>query len=264
MSFPERLEQLLPPFVDPFISAISLIEPGDDRHPPGDHHGTGSFIYLDEVRLMLTCEHVASVEQGTMLGMTQFGASHAISIPGAFSSDKYPIDIAVNHIPDKNWDRVPHMAKCVDIGMIARRHEPVDGEYLYIYGFPGDDAAVGFGQHHHRGLAVFSHERDFSTVLIDEEPKPIDKYHFLIPYNPEHAVLLDGKNPLLPKPPGMSGSLVWNTRYVEVTSQGKEWRPEDSRVTGVVWGHSSKASVLVATKIEFLRYFLSVDNDLDG
>lgn len=33
MSFPERLEQLLPPFVDPFISAISLIEPGDDRDP---------------------------------------------------------------------------------------------------------------------------------------------------------------------------------------------------------------------------------------
>lgn len=44
MSFPERLEQLLPPFVDPFISAISLIEPGDDRHPPEITMGPAPFF----------------------------------------------------------------------------------------------------------------------------------------------------------------------------------------------------------------------------
>lgn len=258
--FPAVLKQF-PDFVEPFISAISLIKPDDERTPPGDHHGTGSFFLLDDVRLLVTCEHVANVPANVILGMTQYGAEHALSIPGAFFASEYPVDVAAIHIPDENWNRVPHAARCVELNMLSRKHEPVEGEYLYVYGFPGDDAAVGFGQHSHRGLAVFSHEIEFSSVTVDEEPKPVEPHHFFIPYNPENAKLLEGSNSVLSLADGMSGSLVWNTRYTEVTSQGREWRPEDARVTGVLWGHSSKAGVLIVTKIEYLRYFLSIDAD---
>jgi len=259
--FPKCLEQQLPNFIDPFISAISRIRPDDQRTPPGDHHGTGSFFFLEDTRMLITCEHVANVSANITLGMTQYGAEHALSIPGVFAVSEYPVDVAAIHIPDKNWNRVPHTAKCVESNMLSRKHEPVEGEYLYVYGFPGDDAAVGFGQHSHRGLAVFSHEIEFSSITVDEEPKPIEPYHFLIPYNPEHAKLLEGSNSVLSRAAGMSGSLVWNTRYVEVSSQGGKWKPEDARVTGILWGHSSKAGVLVATKIEYLRNFLSIDAD---
>lgn len=261
---PVLLQTQMPSFADHFVSAISIIKAGDDRDPPGDHHGTGSFVFLEGDKFVLTCEHVARFQKTAMLGMTQFGAQFAVSIPGAFSLVEYPIDIAVSFIPDKNWGLVSHTAKCVDLEMFAKKHEPVEGEYLYVYGFPGDDAVTGFGQHHHRGLAVLSHEQAFSEILNQEIPTPLENYHFCIPYNPEHAILLDGQDPLLSKPPGMSGSLVWNTRYVEVTSQGREWSPEDARVTGVVWGHSTKASVLIATRVEFVRYYLSIDNELNG
>ncbi|WP_288491889.1 hypothetical protein [uncultured Pseudomonas sp.] len=258
--FPVALEQFSD-FVEPFISAISLIKPDDERAPPGDHHGTGSFFLLDDVRLLITCEHVANVPANVILGMTQYRAEHAISIPGIFSTSEYPVDIAAIHIPDRNWGRVSHAARCVELNMLSKRHEPVDGEYLFVYGFPGEDAVVGFGEHSHRGLGVFLHEIEFSSVTVDEEPKPVEPHHFFIPYSPNHARLLEGSNSVLSRAEGMSGSLVWNTRYTEVTSQGEEWRPEDARVTGVLWGHSSKVGALVVTKIEYLRYFLGIDED---
>lgn len=179
--FPKCLEQQFPDFIEPFTSAISLIKPDDKRTPPGDHHGTGSFLFIDGVRMLITCEHVADVPANVKLGMTQYGANYALSIPGNFSLIKHPVDVAVIYIPDKNWGLVNHNAKCINSSMLSRKHKPVEGEYLYIYGFPGDDAAVGFGEYSHRGLAVFSHEIEFSSVTVDEEPKPIEPYHFVIP-----------------------------------------------------------------------------------
>lgn len=51
-------------------------------------------------------------------------------------------------------------------------------------------------------------------------------------------------------PDGMSGSPLWNTRYEEITRQGRSWKPEDARITGIVWGHSAKARQIYATPIE--------------
>lgn len=259
MTLPAPLTQKLPDFVEQFISAIGLVEFGDDRDPPGLHHGTGSFLHLGKNREILTCEHVAKIKNDSMLVMTQFGSEFGISIANPFVSWPYPVDAAVSKITENSWSKVPHLAKCLEKKMFAKRHDPVEGEFLYVYGFPGEDAVVSFGEHVTRGMGLFAHGIHFSSVEVEEEPKPQKEYHFFIPFNPEMVVLVEGQDPVLSLPPGMSGSLVWNSRYLEVTNEGKEWVPEDARITGIVWGHSSKAGVLIATKVEHFFELLGQD-----
>lgn len=57
----------------------------------------------------------------------------------------------------------------------------------------------------------------------------------------------------LPHPKGMSGSLLWNTRFVEVTRAGLEWSPASANVCGVIWAALDSPEVVLATKIEFVR-----------
>jgi len=76
--FSESPMTTMPSFVDPFISAISMVKPGDNREPPGDHCGTGFFLIVEGERLIVTCEHVANVDPENTLVMAQFGAEFAI------------------------------------------------------------------------------------------------------------------------------------------------------------------------------------------
>ena len=74
-------------------------------------------------------------------------------------------------------------------------------------------------------------------------------------YRPDLATNVIGDDGL-PSPPGMSGSTVWNTGFVEAKARGVPWKPEMARVTGVVWGWPSEHACLVATRAEYLRSFM--------
>jgi hypothetical protein len=134
---------------------------------------------------------------------------------------------------------------------------PSRGEYLYLQGFPGDDAKVAFGVHHQRSTGVITHECAYDPILDDESPKVIDGYHICLSSSPASASVIEGPNTSLPRTRGMSGSFLWNTRYKEMTDQGRQWSPQDARITALVWGDSTKARMLIATPIEFVRSFLN-------
>jgi hypothetical protein len=57
----------------------------------------------------------------------------------------------------------------------------------------------------------------------------------------------------LPNPKGMSGSLLWDTRFVADTQRGQEWSPDHARVCGLIWAAHAKPEVVVATRIEHVR-----------
>lgn len=46
-------------------------------------------------------------------------------------------------------------------------------------------------------------------------------------------------------PGGLSGSLVWNTRILEVTQAGRNWTPEDAVVTGLLKRLDEKTKILL-------------------
>lgn len=244
-------------FVDSVVSAISLIDYEDTRDPPGEHNGTGSFIALNGITYLVTCEHVARHGQGSYLGYSQFGSNFAVSMPTSFRGAPFPIDMDAAPISTANWQKVPHSAKCLGPSALAKQHLPVPGELFYIYGFPSDNATAFTGEHHHQGVGIFTREAPYDARVEDEPPPiPINGFHIFFSYGPELASQVSGSSATLPKGPGFSGSLVWNTRYVERCMRGETWTPHDLRVTALLWGHSMKAGLLVATPIDHLhRYF---------
>jgi hypothetical protein len=63
-------------------------------------------------------------------------------------------------------------------------------------------------------------------------------------------------------PKGFSGSLVWNTRYWEVTKAQKEWTPEDAVVTGMAHRWDDATKTLLVYRVEHIRKF--IDEKLAG
>ncbi|MYM83350.1 hypothetical protein GTP44_15480 [Duganella sp. FT50W] len=257
-SLPQNFVKAMGDFVDPFVTAIALIKPGDTRNPPGDHEGTGNFVTIDNRIYIVTCEHVARSQSSGMLGWTPFGSNAGLSIPESFQSDPYPVDIAATRLSSNSWTLVPHRAQCATTEMFANTHSPVEGEFLYVFGFPGSEATAGFGQHLIRGIGVITHEGPYDPVLLKESPVPKEGIHLCLPYLPEVAEVVAGDNGVLPLGDGLSGSFLWNTRYKEVTDAGGAWSPTDAQITGLVWGHSQKAGMLIASRVEDFRQFLGI------
>ncbi|MBH1486442.1 hypothetical protein I5U45_09330 [Stenotrophomonas maltophilia] len=252
---PEFLVNEMGELVEQFTVAIISIPPGDSRKPPGDHHGTGWLIDMDGQPHICTCEHVANFQSKGKLAYSCYGSEGGVSVERDFLLKPLPMDFAIASLAS-SWDVVEHKGVCIPESMIATQHCPVEGEYLYFYGFPGSDAKACFEQHYIQGTGVFLHEVEFVQDVLDEESRADPAMHICMSLSPTEAVPLTAQTGELPLPHGMSGSALWNTRYLEVTNAGNTWSPEDARLTGIVWGASQKAGVVVATPIERFRNLL--------
>ena len=252
---PESVAAAMGDYVDEFVSAVLLVLPGDQRNPPGDHWGTGWLVQEFDEPILATCEHVARRQSQGTLGYSCHGCDSGISVGSKFDLYPYEIDFAKAGI-SKTFRGVEHKGKCTVKAQYAERHSPVEGEYLYVYGFPGVDARAGFGQHLAQGMGVFLRESDFDANTFTETPVPVFGTHICLAWNPEEASGMLGTTGELSLPNGMSGAPLWNTRYLEVTERGDQWHPSYSQITGIVWGHSAKSGHLFATPVELFIHLL--------
>jgi hypothetical protein len=55
---------------------------------------------------------------------------------------------------------------------------------------------------------------------------------------------------------GFSGSIVWNTRYLECKSAGREWTPDQAVVTGLLRRWDTTTKSLLVWRVEHLRAWL--------
>jgi hypothetical protein len=113
-----------------------------------------------------------------------------------------------------------------------------------------DEAAVA------AALAIYT-ATCFTTREVDlpEDDRFDNRFHLGLDYRPDLATNVIG-NKGLPLPPGLSGSTLWNTGFVEAKMAKRPWTPELAVVTGVIWGWPSGAGCLIATRAEYLRSFL--------
>ncbi len=236
-------------FIDKFISPIHFIPDGDENIPPGYHHGTGWFLERNGMRYICTCEHVARDQARGKLGYAPFGGDHGIEVGSKFSLESHPIDIAIAEI-SRSWDKISHTGKCIPFDLFDLAHCPVAGEYLYMQGFPGVDSKAVFGEYHVKGLGAFLHEVEPPPELFLESPPFDTDHHICMAWSPANATPLVEPATELSSPGGMSGSVLWNTRFEEAKKCNRKWSVNDMRVTGIVWGSSSKATVTTATKVE--------------
>jgi hypothetical protein len=95
-----------------------------------------------------------------------------------------------------------------------------------------------------------------------EEPGAGDADIFEILWNPPSTAVSSGTSDQVrstfqhSNPAGFSGSLVWNTRFVEKGCDLSNWNPQDAVVTGLLrrWDYATKT--LLAWRVEHLLAWL--------
>lgn len=223
-----------------------------DRGDYGEGWGSGSFVELDGAKYILTNEHVATVRcSGEKLGFRFNDQDRLARIQGNHVEKTWPWDLALLPVNKETWVGIEHTSKAIQIGQIALAHTPIQTEVFAFTGFAGERTAFHFS------TLLF----EATTSLAREVDLPADderwdgRFHFGLDYLPDAATSVLG-NKGLPKPPGLSGSTVWNTCFVEAKANGINWTPDLARVVGVVWGWSSSNGLIVATRAEHVRSFL--------
>jgi hypothetical protein len=215
-----------------------------DHGDHGEGWGSGSYIRLGGRLFVLTNQHVATVRyENQFLTHQLLNDDNLYRIVGNHAEYPWPLDLAVLPVSAAVWDAKPHGSQAINIDQIALAHDTVPSEILTFTGFSGEATDT-------EGTCYTAREVD-----LPDDPRFDRRYHFGIDYRPDLAIRVDG-NRGLPLPPGLSGSTVWDTRFVAAKMARKTWSPEMARVTGVVWGWPSSVGFLVATRAEYLRSFL--------
>ncbi len=232
-------------FTQPFASPLTVETPETVRLK-----GTGSYVLWTEQRRLLTCEHVAR-EQPIHY---RFNGSDAVyAHPGPWTMDRHPSDVAFARTTDEQWRATEHRAESVPSSKFAGRHSiSQQAELLFFRGYAGENAAYGFGTHQANGTGYCS----------QEVAEAGDDQIFELFWDPVLGQITKGTTAeaasamLFDNPEGFSGSLVWNTRFLEMTASGKTWRPEDAVITGLLRRWDPKIKTLLVWRVEHLAAWL--------
>jgi hypothetical protein len=179
-------------------------------------------------------------------------------LPATWKGDPAPIDAALASIPAAHWNSVPHHSQPLGLDRFASAHKPVDKEVLFFRGVAGENVVVGA-----------NHSRVIPTGYCSQEkPGSGDDKIFEIHWNPTNAKITSGTDDEVAKlfkhhdPHGFSGSLVWNTRFVEKGCDFSSWSPKDAEVTGMLRRWDEKTATLLAWRVEHLREWITKQQPL--
>jgi hypothetical protein len=236
------VNQAMADHVKAFVTPISKVL-ADDY---GELVGTGSYIEILNAPYIITNEHVAQVLNQCSIAHQFSGSDNVMRCLNPMVARTAPVDVAIARIEDRVWRSCDHRAALIPLGRFAARHSPVEGELLFMAGYSGTRSTFLFNTLVSRGTPYLTQEIPISPDY------GIPEYHFAIHYLPDRAISPAQRPEGLPAPPGFSGSLVWNTRFVERKQAGLDWNPGQADVTGLIWGWPSAGGCLVATKVEHL------------
>lgn len=223
------------PFVAPLVQDVI-------GKPP--EIGTGTYLERKEVAV-LTCEHVSRHDPF----FHQFnGHDPLLPLPVTWREDPQPIDAAIAKVPTGHWVSVQHAARALDMGRFAARHSPVTHELLFFRGVAGENVIIGS-----------AHSRVIPTGYCSQEkPGSGNAAIFEMMWEPRATTVTKGTAPdVLPHfkhddPGGFSGSLVWNTRFVEGGCDLTTWTPSDAQVTGLLRRWDTGTKTLLVWRVEHL------------
>lgn len=239
-----------------FVTPISMSE----ELGSGVAWGSGSYLESVDGTWLITANHVfADAPNGAVLAHLPTPGSDYVGICEPPEGVMWPVDAAVARVDAISSDS---SKKAIPMDRLAKQYSAVESELLFWIGFPGfqlerHDPPLAtkrrttfFGELHAPGLPMLS--QAVQGQRIEHEAFDYEK-HIAIQYPSSAKRASDEGEVALPNPKGMSGSLLWNTRFVETRRAGREWSPSNSDVCGVVWAALDSPEVVLATKIEFVR-----------
>lgn len=222
-----------------------------DQRDHGEGWGSGSFVEVDGSKYILTNEHVATIRHSDQqLGFQLADQETLVVIRGNHVQQGPPWDLALLPVFEASWTSLKHASSAIQVDQIALAHTPVSTEIFAFSGFAGEGTSFHFSNLFFKAITSVARE-----VELPADPRWDNRFHFGLDYRPDLAATVIG-NDGLPKPPGLSGSTVWNTCFVEAKMRGINWTPDLARVTGVIWGWPSNHGFLIATRAEHVRSFL--------
>ena len=217
----------------------------------GEGWGSGSFIELNGRKFILTNEHVAKPRRRSVqLGFRLNEQDQLPRILGDHAEKAWPWDLALLPVRNETWLSLEHSSTAIQEEQIALAHTPFPTEVFAFAGYAGERTTFIFKEMQFRATTSLARE-----VVLAPQTEINHQFHFGLAYLPDQASTVVGHHGL-PSPPGLSGSTVWNTCFVEAKAQRVAWTPESAKVAGVVWGWPSGQGVVVATKAEHVRSFL--------
>lgn len=223
------------PYVTPLVQDIVGVPPAI---------GTATFIERNGVEI-LTCEHVA---RDAPFEHEFHGRQGLLMLPVQWRSDPHPIDAAIAQVPTNHWTSVKHSAVPLPMSRFASHHQPVPNELLFFRGIAGENVVLQIGHS----------EISLTGYCSQEKPGGGDPSIFEMLWHPPGTNVSSGTSAQVRarfqhnNPGGFSGSLVWNTRFVERGCNLATWSPTDAVVTGLLrrWDFTTKT--LLAWRVEHL------------
>jgi hypothetical protein len=237
-SVTEAMRSYTRPFVTPLMDKTTLV-------------GSGNYVLLNGKTFIATCQHVA--KRGR-LDYRFYALDRAFNSHGVWNVEPPPVDLAIAPLLYDQWDTLDHQAEVVPYDSFAQRHAPFDCyEILFFRGYAGENSST---------LGTFS-EENASAYSSQEKKESGNVEYFEMFWEPgktRYTIATTNEERAKVKyedPQGFSGSLVWNTRYREVTAAQKEWTPADAVVTGMAHRWDEDVKALLVYRVEHIRKFIS-------
>lgn len=249
-------------FVKDFVTPIS--KASDENH--GIAWGTGNYVLLKNKAYLMINTHVYQGADNALLAHLPGPTNDYVPCCHHFQTAGHPLDLSLMHLGLEC--RAATMAG-IQPFQLDQVFAPVEGELMFIAGFPGAIAKRG------EEVTEYNVRRNWFGTPIDSMGLPVltqvcnedihvegydAAYHAAIHFPFKARKVPGGPEEDLPNPKGMSGSLLWDTKLIARTRAGEDWHPEEARVCGLEWGQSRAPATLLVTKIEHIRpkllYFL--------
>jgi hypothetical protein len=148
-----------------------------------------------------------------------------------------------------------HSALSLPYEDFGEKHVVYDGtELLFFFGYAGENS-------HYWPDQLDSYGSGFCT---QQKLGAVDNEYFEIPWDPQKACVVAGTSDQtraemrFENAQGFSGSLVFNTRFIETAAAGRVWSPKDAVVTGMVQRWAPESKTLLARRIEHIRPWLEL------
>jgi hypothetical protein len=242
-------------YVSRVVTPISV----SDSPDYGTAHATGNYLTLRGLPYLQTNEHVIEEALGCDLAHLPGPTDDYVLCNQEWLTVTWPTDIALMKL--SALPAAPSR-ESVSASRLGARYAPVPQELFFWVGFPGSTTKrreplternirrTWFGSLETPGTPVLTQELPAVPLgLNDFDPEKHVALHY-----PAAALRTAGEPAAdTPNAKGMSGSLLWDTKFVASSCAGREWNVESAEVCGVLWAAHDKPEVVVATKIEYIR-----------
>lgn len=215
--------------------------------------GTGAYIRLRQSVYLLTCAHVIEGYGDILFGHLPGPTDDYVQLTGGFKGAGWPIDMVVTNLGNA-W-----ATPVIPASLLNESYAPVDNELLFFMGFPGstalhrEDPTLSM-RYSWFGGPLVTPGTPMLTQAFRTTPANLLGYDYELHTAIHYPALAQRHAGELPvdtfNAKGLSGGLVWDTKYVATTRTGGEWAPEHAMVCGLVIGWSSRDEAIYVSKIE--------------